>query len=307
MNKFNKLLKNTNISKGLIKKYNILIPKIKRREKTIVIKPKFKDQVVVITGASSGIGRACAMEFANNGAKIVLAARRKNELQKIERELKNRGCEAISVITDVKNIDDCKNLIDKTVEKYGKIDVLINNAGISMRANFEELDLSVIKNLMDTNFYGTVYCTKFALPYLLKQKGTVIGISSITGLTPLPGRTGYSASKHAMDGFLNTLRLENMKKKLNVLIVHPGFTSSNIRNMALDKNGQAQKETPRDEEKMMSSEKVAQIIAKATLKRERDLILTPQGKLVVWLHRNFPGITDRIIIHEMSKEANSPF
>jgi short-subunit dehydrogenase len=283
------------------------MPVIKKRENIVKIKPKFNDKVIIITGASSGIGRACAFEFADNGAKVVLAARRENELKKVEEEIKKQGGEAISVKTDVKNIDNCKCLIDKTIEKYGKIDVLINNAGISMRATFEDLDLSVIKELMDTNFYGAVYCTKFALPYLLKQKGTVIGISSISGLTPLPGRTGYSASKHAMEGFLNTLRLENNKKGLNVLIVHPGFTSSNIRYMALDKNGQAQKETPRDEQKMMTSERVAQIIAKATLKRERDLILTPQGRLVVWLHKNFPGITDRIILHEMAKEQNSPF
>lgn len=306
MNKLSKFFRNTNINNGLLKKYNIQMPKIKKRENIIKLKPKFNDKVVIITGASSGIGKACAFEFADNGAKIVLAARRENELKKVKNQIKKQGGEALYIKTDVKNIDDCKNLIDKTVEKYGKIDVLINNAGISMRATFEDLDLSVIKELMDTNFYGAVYCTKFALPYLLKQKGTVIGISSITGLTPLPGRTGYSASKHAMEGFLNTLRLENLKK-LNVLIVHPGFTSSNIRNMALDKNGQAQKETPRDEEKMMSSERVAQIIAKATYKQERDLILTPQGRLVVWLHKNFPSITDRIILREMAKELNSPF
>ena len=307
MNKFNKLFRNTNINKDLLRKYNILMPKIKKRENTIKFKPKFNNKVIIITGASSGIGRACAIEFAQNGAKIVLAARRIEELKKVEDQIKKQGGEAISIITDVKSIEDCKNLIYKTVEKYGKIDVLINNAGISMRAVFEDLDLSVIKELMDTNFYGAVYCTKFALSYLLKQKGTVIGISSISGLTPLPGRTGYSASKYAMEGFLNTLRLENNKKGLNVLIVHPGFTSSNIRNVALDKNGQAQKETPRDEEKMMTSERVAQIIAKATYKRERDLILTPQGKLVVWLHKNFPGITDRIILKEMAKEQDSPF
>jgi short-subunit dehydrogenase len=307
MNKFNKIFSNTYINKDLLKKYNIRMPVIKKRENIVKIKPKFNDKVIIITGASSGIGKACAFEFADNGAKVVLAARRENELKKVEEEIKKQGGEAYSVKTDVKNIEDCKNLVDKTIEKYGKIDVLINNAGISMRATFEDLDLSVIKELMDTNFYGAVYCTKFALPYLLKQKGTVIGISSISGLTPLPGRTGYSASKYAMEGFLNTLRLENNKKGLNVLIVHPGFTSSNIRNMALDKNGQAQKETPRNEEEMMSAEKVAQIIVKATLKRERDLILTPQGRLVVWLHRNFPDITDRIILHEMAKEPNSPF
>ena len=176
-----------------------------------------------------------------------------------------------------------------------------------MRANFEDTELSVIKNLIDTNFYGTVYCTKYALPYLLKQKGTLIGISSITGLTPLPGRTAYAASKHAMDGFLNTLRLENLKKGLHVLIVHPGFTRSNIRKAALTKNGTLQKETPRNEGKMMSPEKVAEIIARATIKGEKDLVLTGEGRLVVWLHRHFPNLTDRIILHEMEKEVDAPF
>jgi len=271
------------------------------------IKSNYNNKVVIITGASSGIGKACAFEFARQGAKIVLASRNENELKKIEDEIKKQGGDAIFVKTDVRKIEDCENLIEKSVEKYHRIDVLINNAGISMRANFEDTDLSVIKELMDTNFYGTVYCTKFALPYLLKQKGTLIGISSITGLTPLPGRTGYVASKHAMDGFLNTLRLENIKKGLHVLIVHPGFTSSNIRKAALTKNGIPQKETPRNEGKMMSSEKVAQIIARATVKREKDLILTREGKLVVWLHRNFPNLTDRIILYEMAKESDAPF
>jgi short-subunit dehydrogenase len=270
-------------------------------------KAEFRNKVVIITGASSGIGKACAFEFAGKGAKVVLAARNENEILKIEHAIINIGGEALSVKTDVRCIEDCKNLINRTVEEYGKADVLINNAGISMRATFEDLDLQVIKEVMDTNFYGAVYCTKFALPYLLKQKGTVVGISSISGLTPLPGRTGYCASKYAIDGFFNTLRLENIKKGLNVLVVHPGFTSSNIRNLALNKNGIAQKETPRDEEKMMSSEKVARIIGKALLERKRDLILTQQGKLVVWLYRNFPYIADKIIFHEMAKEPGSPF
>lgn len=266
----------------------------------------FNGKVVIITGASSGIGKACAFEFADNGALVVLAARRENELKKVEAEIKKRGGEAYSVKTDVKNIEDCKMLITKTLEKYKKIDVLINNAGISMRASFEYLDLSVIKELMDTNFYGAVYCTKFALPYLLEQKGTIIGISSISGLTPLPGRTGYCASKYAIDGFFNTLRLENIKKGLNVLVVHPGFTSSNIRKAALNKLGVPQNETPRDESKMMPPKEVAEIIVKATLNRKRDLTLTLQGKLTVWLYKNFPRLTDQLIIHVMAKEPNSP-
>lgn len=268
---------------------------------------KFNGKVVIITGASSGIGKACAFEFADNGASVVLAARQENELKKTEEEIKMHGGDAMSVKTDVRNIEDCKMLITKTLEKYKKIDVLINNAGISMRASFEDLDLSVIKELMDTNFYGAVYCTKFALPYLLEQKGTIIGISSISGLTPLPGRTDYCASKYAMDGFFNTLRLENIKKGLNVLVVHPGFTSSNIRKAALNKLGVPQIETPRDESKMMPPKEVARIIVKATLNRDKNLILTHRGKLIVWLYKNFPNIADRLILLEMAKEPNSPF
>ena len=296
----------TKEEKSFFKKYKIKGRGYNRKESVIKKKNKFKDKVVIITGASSGIGRACAFEFSENGAKVVLAARREEKLEQVKAEILKNGGEALIVKTDVRIINDCENLIKKTVKYYGRIDVLINNAGISMRASFEELDLSVIHQLMDTNFFGAVYCVKFALPYLLKSKGTVVGISSIAGLTPLPGRTGYSASKFALDGFLNTLRLENKKKGLNVLVVHPGFTASNIRNTALDKDGNPQKETPRDEDKMMSAEKVAEIIAKAVYKRERDLILTSQGKLAVWLHRKFPEITDRIILFEMSREPDSP-
>ncbi len=296
----------TKEEKSFFRKYKIKLRGYRRKEAVIKKKNKFKDKIVIITGASSGIGRACAYEFAENGAKIVLAARRKKELDKVKKEIISKGGDALTVVTDVKKIEDCKNLIDQTIKHYKKIDVLINNAGISMRASFAELDLSVIHELMDTNFFGAVYCVKFALPHLLKTKGSVVGISSIAGLAPLPGRTGYSASKFALDGFLNTLRLENKKKGLNVLVVHPGFTSSNIRNTALDKDGNPQKETPRDESRMMSAERVAEIIAKATYKRERDLVLTSQGKLAAWLHRNFPAFTDRIILNEMSKEPDSP-
>lgn len=264
-------------------------------------------KVAIVTGASSGIGMACAFEFAEKGAKVVLAARREIELKTIEEKIKSMGGEAIAVRTDVRNIEDCKNLVNKTIEKYGKIDVLINNAGISMRASFEDLELAVIKELMDTNFYGAVNCTKFALPHLIEQKGTLIGVSSISGLTPLPWRTGYCASKYAMEGFFNSLRLENIGKGLNILVVHPYFTTTNIRFMALNKHGVPQNESPRDEDNMMTAKEVAQIILKATLKRERDLILTLRGKLIVWLHKNFPRIADKVILHEMAKEQDSTF
>ncbi len=265
---------------------------------------QFENKVIIITGASSGIGKACSFEFAGKGAKVVLAARRIKELKIIEEKIKEQDGNAFSVKTDVKNIEDCKCLINKTIEKYGKIDVLINNAGISMRATFEDLDLSVIKELMDTNFYGAVYCTKFALPHIIKQKGTIIGISSIAGLAPLPGRTGYCASKHALNGFLNSLRMENIKKELNVLIVHPGFTESSIRKNALNKMGVSQKESPRNEKEMMPAVKVAKSIAKAYIKGERSLVLTRQGKFAVWMYKVFPLIADLLIYNQMASELD---
>ena len=266
----------------------------------------FEQKVVIITGASSGIGKACALEFSKKGAKIVLAARSEAPLREVRETIIQNGGEAVIIPTDVRVESDCELLIQKTIELYGKIDILINNAGISMRASFAEVKLSVFKEVMETNFYGAVYCTKFVLPYLLEQKGLVIGISSITGLTPLPGRTAYAASKHALDGFLNTLRIENMKKGLRVLVVHPGFTSSNIRTQALNKKGNPQNHTPRDEEKMMTPEEVAGIILRAILNQERDIILTTKGKLAVWMYNRFPAITDRLIYNEMAKEPDAP-
>ncbi len=266
----------------------------------------FNNKVVIVTGASSGIGKACALTFASYNAKVVLAARKKESLLQVEKEITQSGGQALCVVTDISKEVDCKKLINKTIEVFGCIDILINNAGVSMRAIFEELDLNVIKQVMDTNFYGTVFCTKYALPHIQKTKGTIIGMSSITGLTPLPGRTGYAASKYAMDGFLNTLRLEVCKDNINVLTVHPGFTSSNVRYNALTKDGSAQGETPRTEEKMMSSERLAYIIVKAVAKRKHNLTLTFQGKLIVWIHHNMPRLADRLILNVMKKEPKTP-
>ena len=271
------------------------------------IKRKLQDKVVIVTGASSGIGKAIAFEYAKNGAKVVLAARNTEKLLRIKLDIEKSGGTAVYVETDVSKKTDCENLINQTIKHFGKIDILVNNAGISMRAAFVKMKLEVIEKVMNINFWGTVYCSKFALPYILEQKGSIIGISSISGLTPLPGRTGYVASKYAMDGFLNTLRIEYMKKGLHVLVVHPGFTSSNIRNVALNEAGRSQKETPRNENRMMSAEKVAKIVVHANIKRKRDLVLTMQGKMAVWVYKNFPRLADKLIYKEMSKEPDSPF
>lgn len=265
-----------------------------------------KNKVVVITGASSGIGRALAKEFASKGAKLSLGARRTELLEDLRNELPDT--EILIQKTDVSNENDCRMLIEETIKKYGQIDVLINNAGISMRALFEDVDLNVIRNLMDVNFYGTVYCTKFALPHLLKTKGSLVGVISIAGYVGLPGRTGYSASKFAIRGFLDTVRIENLKKGLHVLVAAPGFTASEVRKVALTDDGSQQGETPRDESKMMSAEECASRIVCAIEKRKRSLILTfTEGKLTVFLGKFFPALLDKLTYNHMAKEPNSPF
>ena len=267
-----------------------------------------KNKVVIVTGASSGIGLASVKEFANKGANVVLAARNIEKLTQICSELETEYTtqKFICIKTDVSIEQDCKNLIAKTVEKFNRIDILINNAGISMRAMFKDLDLSVIKNLMDVNFWGTVFCTKYALPYLLESKGSVVGVISIAGFKGLPARTGYSSSKFAVYGFLDTLRVEHLHDGLHVMIFAPGFTTSNIRNVALTANGSKQGETPRDEDKMMSAEEVASILVKGIKKRKAQIILTPIGKITVLLNKFFPRLVDKLEYNYMKKEPDSP-
>lgn len=267
-----------------------------------------KDNVIIITGASSGIGFALASELAQRGAVLALGARNGQKLEEMVRDFSRRGVTSIAVPTDVSREDECRNLVQKTVEAFGRVDVLINNAGISMRALFEDLDLKVLHQLMDVNFWGTVYCTKYALPHLLQSRGSVVGIISIAGYIGLPGRTGYAASKFAIRGFLDTLRCENRKKGLHVLVAAPGFTSSNIRNLSLTADGTPQGTTPRDEGKMMTAEEAARRIVRAIEKRKRSLILTfLEGKFTVFLNKFCPSLVDRLAYEHMAKEPDSPF
>ncbi|MBO8486353.1 MAG: SDR family oxidoreductase [Bacteroidetes bacterium] len=268
----------------------------------------FKDKVIIMTGASSGIGLASAKLFASFGARLSLAARSEDKLNALASEIKSAyGTETLCVKTDVSKEDDCRNLIMRTVEKFGRIDILVNNAGVSMRALFRDLDLSVIRTLMDVNFWGTVYCTKFALPYLLESRGSVVGVISIAGFAGLPGRTGYSSSKYAIRGFLDTLRIEHLYDGLHVMIFAPGFTASNVRNAALTADGSRQGETPRDEGKMMTAEECARHLARGLQKRKSEMILTPIGKLTVFMHNILPRLTDRLEFSYMAKEPGSPF
>ena len=263
----------------------------------------FKDKVVIVTGASSGIGLASARLFSSLGARVVMAAR---SLEKMEAESAGKD-NILCVKTDVSVEDECRRLIEETVRRFGRIDILVNNAGLSMRAMFRDLDLKVIERLMAVNFWGTVYCTKYALPYLLESRGQVVGVISIAGYSALPARTGYSCSKFAIRGFLDTLRIEHLHDGLGVLIFAPGYTESNVRNAALVADGSAQGKTPLEEGKLMSAERCAEYLAKGLRERRSEMILTPLGKATVLMHRLFPRLTDRMTYRFIAREADSPF
>lgn len=263
-------------------------------------------KVVVITGASSGIGKSLALEFAKNGFNLSLCARNMVNLNEVAESCKKFHVQCEVFKADVSIKEDCEKFIQNTIEKFQNIDILINNAGISMRALFQDCSLEDFEKVMNVNFWGTVYCTKFALPYLLQSKGHIIGISSIAGYRGLPARSGYSASKFAMNGFLESLRTELLYTGVNVMTVAPGFTASNIRNKALDGKGNPQKESPLEESQIMSSETCAQFIFNATIKRKKSLILTNQGKLTVLLNKLFPRWMDKKVFQHFKNEPNSP-
>ena len=266
-----------------------------------------KNKVVIITGASSGIGKSCALEFFKKGARLLLVARSKSKLIELTNYINEHGGDANYIVADVSQESDCIHMVQQAIKIYGAIDVLINNAGISMRALLLDLDLKDFDKVMKVNFYGTLYCTKHALKHLLKNKGSVVGVSSIAGHKGLPARTAYSASKFAMTGFLEALRIENLKKDLHVLIASPGFTASSIREKAIDAYGEKQEKSPRNEKQMMSSESVAKHIVSAVENRKNSIVLTFQGKLLVFLNKFIPKIVDKLVFNSLSKEKNSPF
>ncbi len=265
----------------------------------------FKQKTAIITGASSGIGKALAMELSDAGANVMLAARREDQLKSIVEDIRKKGGNAAYCVTDVTKEEDCRHLIEETVRIWSGIDILICNAGISMRANFNDLDLQVIHKVMDVNFFGTVNCTKYALPYLQASKGSLVGVSSTAGIHGLPYRTGYSASKFAITGFLETIRLENLKNDLHVMIAYPGFTTSEIRYHALTADGSAQGNTPRNESKMISSEMTAARILKG-IRKQTQYQVTFTDIVVYFAKFICKKLLNYVVYNMMAKEPDAP-
>jgi len=253
----------------------------------------FENKIIAITGGTDGIGRALVEAFLTRGAKVSTCSRTQEKLAHLKTEFS--GKTLFTVVADVSKEEDCKNFIEKTIEEFGGIDVLINNAGISMRALFKDTELATLKKVMDINFWGTVYCTKYALDTVIERKGTIVGVASIAGHRGLPGRSGYSASKAAVIRWMETLRTELLDTGVNVMWVSPGFTASNTRYAALGENAEPVKESKLDEGKIMTAEECAAHIIKAIQKRKRTLVLTFTGKEAIFMNKFFPGLADKLI------------
>ena len=261
-------------------------------------------KVVIITGGSSGIGKSLVLKYANEGYAVAFTGRNQDRINQVVAELGDK--EHLALNLDAASQEDNQRMVDETIRKFGRLDVLVCNAGISMRALFEDTKLAVFEKLMDINFYGTIYATKFALPHLLESKGSIIAISSINGRRSTPARSAYTASKFAVQGFFETLRMEVMTRGVHVLVVCPGFTRSNIRNTALTASGEVQGESPRNEKKMMSADEVAERTYIAAQKKKRDLVLTRDGKLAIFFNKLIPGWVDRKIYERMKREPDNP-
>jgi short-subunit dehydrogenase len=256
-----------------------------------------QDKTVVITGASEGIGQELAVQLARRGARLALAARSERGLSETARRCAEAGAPAMVVVTDVADRESCRNLIQRTVEHFGRLDVLVNNAGISMQVPFEEVtDLSVFERIMQVNFLGAMYCTHFALPHLKQARGLLVAISSLQGKTGFPNSTGYAASKHAMQGFFDSLRIELASSGVDVLVVSPGPVATNIHTRRLGGDGRVSVESlQRPNAAGMSGDECARQIVEAIERRRRELVMTFAGKWGQWLKLLAPRWTDRLV------------
>jgi short-subunit dehydrogenase len=255
----------------------------------------FAGKVVVVTGASAGIGRALCLELARQRPRLVLAARDEARLGETAGACRGLGAEALVVPADVASQSDCRRIVERTVAAYGGIDALVNNAGIGMIARFDELrDLAVFEQLMRVNYLGAVYLAHAALPLLKRSRGHLVVVASLAGLTGVPTRSGYSASKHAVIGFFESLRIELLGSGVSVTIACPDFVVSEIHKRAIGPDGRPLGKSPMQESKIMSAEECAERILRGIERRERMLVMSMRGRLGRFVRLVAPGLIDRI-------------
>jgi len=261
-----------------------------------------KNKVVVVTGAASGIGAAVCRRFSRDGAKIGLIDRDADGVLAAAHKLQSAGVDALGLRCDVADEAECNAAVREVIGHYGGIDILVNNAGITQRSAFMETKLSVYRQVMDVNFFGSLHCTKAAVHSLIECKGSIIVIESLAGVTPLLGRTGYCASKHALHGFFTSLRAELKDTGLHIMIVCPGFVKTNLQTRALDGDGRITGHPQSVVGKHASPEKVADAIWKGALQRRKLLILTPVGKISYWISRFAPVFYERLMARQLKEE-----
>jgi NAD(P)-dependent dehydrogenase (short-subunit alcohol dehydrogenase family) len=259
----------------------------------------------VITGASSGIGKALALAYAARGDNIVVAARNEEEIARVAAACVSAGGKSLAVRTDVTDPAQCEALIQKSVEAFGAIDTLVNNAGISMWARFDEVtDLTIFERIMRVNYLGSVYCTHAALPHLKRSRGLLVAVSSLTGKTGVPTRSGYAASKHAMQGFFDSLRIELIGSGIDVLVASPGFVDTGIRDRVLGPDGKPREVSPRDETKdTMSLEECTRILVRAIDRRDREVVMTSAARIGMWVKLVAPGVVDRMALRAVREKS----
>ena len=262
----------------------------------------FAGKVIAITGASEGIGAELARRVSGKGVWLALAARNLEKLEKTAAECRALGAEAVAIRCDVSAEADCRNFIEETARKYSSLDILVNNAGVSGHALFEDVsDFGWYEDMMRVNYMGSLYCTRYAIPHLKKRRGQIVAISSLAGKVGVPGRTAYSPAKAAQALFFEALRLELRESGIDITIVYPGVVSTNIRLHGYGANGQpAGYSGLREDNAMPVEECVRQIIA-ATLARKRELVMTLQGKIGLWMKLAFPKIVDQMVLRALKK------
>lgn len=256
---------------------------------------EFRDNVVVITGASAGIGREIARQLAQSGAKLVLAAREPALLEAAAAECRSLGGEATAVQTDVGESEQCRRLIEAAMESFGRIDTLVNNAGISMHARFEDMsDIHAVDRITRINYFGSVYCTWYALPHLKRTHGRIVGVASITGKNGVPTRTLYAGTKHAMAGFFDSLRIELRTEGVTVTMAYPGFVATDIAQRALGPDGLPLGTRPVHKDLVMQVDDCARQIIAAAAGRKREIIMARRARLGMLVKLVWPEKIDEL-------------
>ena len=266
----------------------------------------FTGATVLVTGAGGGLGRAIALRFAAAGARIAALDRDAAGVESLRAELQSLGSECIALPCDVADPAACDRAITAAVLNLGRLDVLVNNAGISHRSGFAATELSVIRRVMDVNFFGAVNCTKAALPHLLRRRGLIVAISSVAGYTPLIGRTGYAASKHAMHGFFESLRTEVAPRGVDVMMVCPSFVATRIDRNALGADGGPVKHAQLTVGRRISAEAAAARIFVAAVRGRRLLLIGNTARIAWWVSRMAPRLYERLMARRLRGELESP-